>query len=182
MPIGAGPHFACIQEFATIGEYVLTAVTHLISSISLFLEKRMSSDPATGPDPYASPLPGTPPITISQDDKLWAMLAHLAGLAGYLGGVLQYVAPLVIYLVYKDKSPFVAFHALQSLFFQLAVLVAFVLAGIITFVTCGIGAPLMVGIGVGALVYAIIAAIKANQGEWFEYWLVGPWAKRTVGL
>ena len=142
----------------------------------------MSFDAANASDPHASPLPGAPPITISQDDKLWAMLAHLAGLAGYLGGVLQYVAPLVIYLVYKDKSQFVAFHALQSLYFQLAVLVAGIIAGLITFVTCGVGAPLLVGIGVGALVYVIIAAIKANQGEWFEYWLVGPWAKRTVGL
>jgi uncharacterized Tic20 family protein len=141
----------------------------------------MSNDPATGPASFSDST-ANPPLAISQDDRLWAMLAHLAGLAGYLGGVLQYVAPLVIYLVYKDKSQFVAFHALQSLYFQLGVLVAGVIAGIITLVTCGVGAPLLVALGVGALVYVIIAAIKANQGEWFEYWLVGPWAKRTVGL
>lgn len=144
----------------------------------------MSSDSADSPNPFASPVSGagSTPATLSQDEKLWAMLAHLAGLAGYLGGVLQYVAPLVIYLVYKDKSPFVAFHALQSLYFQLAVLVATVIAGAVALVTCGVGVVLLPALLVGALVYVIIAAIKANQGEWFEYWLVGPWAKRTIGL
>jgi uncharacterized protein len=141
----------------------------------------MSTDPTTGQAASSDSIDGSPPA-ISQDDRLWAMLAHLAGLAGYLGGVLQYVAPLIIYLVYKDKSHFVAFHALQSLYFQLGILVAGVIAGLITLVTCGVGAPLLVALGVGALVYVIIAAIKANQGEWFEYWLVGPWAKRTIGL
>lgn len=144
----------------------------------------MSSDPAHAPNTFANPASGSgaPPATLSQDEKLWAMLAHLAGLAGYLGGVLQYVAPLVIYLLYKDKSRFVAFHALQSLYFQLAVLVATIIAGAIAFVTCGFGVVLLPALLVGALVYVIIAAIKANQGEWFEYWLVGPWAKRTLGM
>jgi uncharacterized Tic20 family protein len=64
---------------------------------------------------------GQPNVT--DEERLWAMLAHLLALLGYVVWLGAYIAPLVIYLVYKDKSQFVAFHALQSLFFQLALLV-----------------------------------------------------------
>ncbi len=62
-------------------------------------------------------------MPVSDEERTWAMLAHLLTLVGYVVWIGAYLVPLVIYLVYKDKSPFVAFHALQSLFFQLALLV-----------------------------------------------------------
>jgi uncharacterized Tic20 family protein len=120
------------------------------------------------------------PDNVSSDEKLWAMLAHLFGLAGYFGGVGQYVAPLVIYLLYKDKSRFVAFHALQSLYFQLAVLVALMVSFALMVVLIGI--PMLAFVGVGSLIYVIVAAIRAYNGELFEYWLVGKWARQTVGI
>lgn len=141
----------------------------------------MSGDPLPSESPYSNPMDRPDPAAITQDEKLWAMLAHLAGLLGYTVALGQYIGPLVIYLLYKDKSPFVAFHALQSLYFQLGMLVATGIGVVIALVTCGAGGVLLMGLGVGAVVYVIIAAIKANQGEWFEYWLVGEWAKRGVG-
>ncbi len=121
---------------------------------------------------------GQPNVT--DEERLWAMLAHLLALLGYVIWVGAYVAPLVIYLVYKDKSSFVAFHALQSLFFQLALLV---LAAIcIPLIFCLVGIPLVFLLSVGALAYVIVAAIKAHNGELFEYWLVGKWARQIVGI
>jgi len=40
------------------------------------------------------------------DDRTWAMLAHLSPLVG-----LGFIGPLVVWLIYKDKSPFVADQA-----------------------------------------------------------------------
>jgi uncharacterized Tic20 family protein len=37
-------------------------------------------------------------------------------------------------------------------------------------------------LGVGALAYVIVAAIRAYNGELFEYWLVGNWARQIVGI
>ena len=108
------------------------------------------------------------------------MLAHLLALLGYVVWIGAYVAPLVIYLVYKDKSQFVAFHALQSLFFQLALLVVGMVC--VPLVLCVIGIPLLFLLSVGALVYIIVAAIHAYNGELFEYWLVGKWARQIVGI
>lgn len=133
----------------------------------------MSSDPA----PSGNTPP--PPTTVTEDEKLWAMLAHFAGLLGYAVALGQYIGPLVIYLLYKDKSKFVAFHALQSLYFQLGVLVAGALVVVLAFLTC-VGGLLAIPLSIGALVYVIVAGIKANQGEWFEYWLVGDMARKSV--
>lgn len=125
---------------------------------------------------------GQPNVT--DEERLWAMLAHLLALLGYVVWFGAYVAPLVIYLVYKDKSPFVAFHALQSLFFQLALLVVGVICALLalTIVLACIVIPVAAVVAVGALVYIIVAAIKAYNGELFEYWLVGKWARQIVGI
>ena len=121
-------------------------------------------------------------IAITDDDRLWAMLAHLFGLLGYVSVIGQYIAPLVVFVLYREKSKFVAFHALQSLFFQLALLGITVVGTVFGILTCGIGFLLVGPVLVGGFVYTIVAAIRANQGEWFEYWLVGKWAKQQLGL
>jgi uncharacterized Tic20 family protein len=124
--------------------------------------------------------------SLSADEKLWGMLAHLLTLLGYVVVVGEYIAPLVIYLVYKDRSRFVAFHALQALFFQLlalAVTIALMLFSVVT-LGCGIllAAPLMIALAIAVLVYTIIAAIQANNGVWYELPIVGRWARNTLQL
>jgi uncharacterized Tic20 family protein len=124
--------------------------------------------------------------SLSADEKLWGMLAHLLTLLGYIVTLGQYIAPLVIYLVYKDRSRFVAFHALRALFFQLlalAVVIALVLFSIVT-LGCGIllAAPLAIALAIAVLVYTIIAAIQANNGVWYELPIVGRWARNTLQL
>jgi uncharacterized Tic20 family protein len=125
---------------------------------------------------------GQPNVT--DEERLWAMLAHLLALLGYVVWLGAYIAPLVIYLVYKDKSQFVAFHALQSLFFQLALLVVAAICALlaITIVLACIAIPLALVVSVGALAYIIVAAVRAYNGELFEYWLVGKWARQIVGI
>ena len=120
--------------------------------------------------------------SLSADEKLWGMLAHLLTLLGYVVVVGAYIAPLVIYLDYKDRSQYVAFHALQALIFQqlaLAVAIALVLFSI---VTLGLGVLLAVPLAIAVLVYTIIAAIQANNGVWYELPIVGRWARNTLQL
>jgi len=124
--------------------------------------------------------------SLGVDEKLWGMLAHLLTLLGYVVVVGEYIAPLVIYLVYKDRSQFVAFHALKALFFQLlalAVAIALVLFSIVK-LGCGIllAAPLAIALAIAVLVYTIIAAIQANNGVWYELPIVGRWARNTLQL
>jgi len=124
--------------------------------------------------------------SLSADEKLWGMLAHLLTLLGYIVTLGQYIAPLVIYLVYKDRSPFVAFHALQALFFQLLALAVGVVLVLFSIITLGLGlllaVPLAIALAIAVLVYTIIAAIQANNGVWYELPIVGRWARNTLRI
>ncbi len=121
------------------------------------------------------------PHALSDEERLWGMLAHLLTLLGYVVGLGQYIAPLVIYLVYQERSKFVAFHALQALYFQLLLIPLWVLLFVFSMITCGFGSVLFVIPPVISLVYALIAGIRANQGEWYDLPIVGAWARNTVG-
>ena len=90
------------------------------------------------------------------DERLWAMLSQIGAV------LIGFIAPLIVLLVQGDKSPFVRAHAVESLNFQISLLIV----GIpLTIITCGIGAIIFV---VG-WVFEIIAGIKANNGEEYRY-------------
>ena len=114
----------------------------------------------------------------TEEERLWAMLAHV------LTFVSAFIAPLVIYFVYRERSKFVAFHAMQSLLFHLGLwVIAFALiVMVITVVLACVAIPLSWIVTIGALVYVIVIAIRAHQGQLAEYVLVGPMAKSIVGL
>ena len=123
------------------------------------------------------------------DERLWAMLAHLSVLLNLVTGFLGVFAPLVIYFIYKDRSRYVAFQAMQSFIFQLIFWGgAGVLVGVMWAVV-GLLSAILVGLicipfaiifsflPLGALVYGVIGAIQTYQGQDFRYWLVADWVK-----
>src|SRR3954453_10948838 len=59
----------------------------------------------------------------AQEERTWSILAHLSIFLNLFTGFLGPVVALVIWLVYRDRSPKVAFHALQSMLYQVAWLV-----------------------------------------------------------
>ncbi|WP_376789963.1 DUF4870 domain-containing protein [Thermoflexus sp.] len=128
-----------------------------------------------------------PEAALSAEERQWAMLAHLSvllNLATALGGP---IAAFLIYLFYRERSRYVAFHALQALIFQL---LAWVVAGVtamgawllslaLTALIIGIClmpvACLLSLIPLGALAYGVVGAIACSRGEDFRYWLIGDW-------
>lgn len=123
---------------------------------------------------------------INAEERKWAMFAHLSMLlgglltSGWAGSVGFFIGPLVIWLTKKDTMPFVNDQGKEALNF--AITVSIVCAGllVLTILSLGIGAlltiPLMLIVGIGALVLAIMAAIKANDGVAYRY----PFAIRLV--
>ncbi|WP_228479373.1 DUF4870 domain-containing protein [Microbacterium atlanticum] len=104
----------------------------------------------------APPQPMTP-----ADEKLWATLVHLGGL--FFG----FLAPLVGYLVLKDRGPFVRAHTATALNFQLTLLIAYVVGTVLTFLIIGIF--ILIAAYILNIVLCIVAAVKANRGEWYTY-------------
>jgi uncharacterized protein len=110
----------------------------------------------------------------AQDERTWSMLAHLSTLLNLITGIGGPIAALVIWLVYKDKSQRVAFHALQSLWYQVAWIVIlfayFIVSFILTFVIIGIFMFfLMPLIALVPIVHQCYAAYKVNQGVDYRY-------------
>jgi uncharacterized Tic20 family protein len=121
------------------------------------------------------------------------MIAHLSILVNLVTGFLGPVAALVVYLVYKDRSRYVAYQSMQAFVFQLIAWVgAGALAGAVWAVSGMLTAVFFVGllcmpvaciiglIPIGALIYGIFAGVQTAQGQDFKYWLVGDWVRNTL--
>jgi len=166
--------------------------------------------PAPVPEPVPVPVPAMEPLPVpatpspvppvpyapaqplsSSDERTWAMLAHMSVLLNLVTGMLGPVAAIIIYAVYKDRSRYVAYHAMQSFVNQL---IWWVGGGILTGIAWAISSALTIVI-VGfflmpfaclltlmpmvAIVYGIIGGTQASQGQDFKYWLVGDWTRGT---
>lgn len=89
------------------------------------------------------------------------MLAHLSIFA------FAFIAPLVIYLVKKDESPFTRHHAAEALNFHITLAIAVIVSFILIFVLVGIF--LLIGLVIAGPVLGIIAALAAGRREAYRY-------------
>jgi len=108
------------------------------------------------PGPYSAPTPFSP-----SDEKLWSTLTHV-------GGIFFSVIPsLIAYLLLKDRGPFVREHTKTALNFQITMLIAGFIGGVLSFL--GIGFLIVGAVSVVVIVFSIIAAIAANNGQPYKY-------------
>jgi len=98
----------------------------------------------------------TPPA----NDKLAVLLAHGGTFVAWM------LAPLIVYLVKKDDSKHIEFHALQSLLWSIA-------GTLVSIVTCGLAIPVF-------MVFHGIAVWKTLEGMDYEYPLVGEFSRKIV--
>ena len=123
----------------------------------------------------------------AQDEQTWSVLAHLSVLAGLVG--LMPFGALIIWLVYKDRSPRVGFHALQSLWYQIAWIVILIVGWFLTFILSFILigfllVPVMALASLVPFIHGCYAAYKVSQGVDYRYPFVagriGGDARRTL--
>src|SRR5919206_3102070 len=119
------------------------------------------------------PSPGGGAQTMSpQDEQTWSVLAHLSVLLLLVG--LMPFGVLLIWLIYKDRSEKVRFHALQALWYQIAwvvILAAYAFISLIlTLLLIGIFMffllPVLVLIPV---IHGCYAAYQVSQGVDYRY-------------
>ena len=116
---------------------------------------------------------------IPADQRQWAMFAHLSMLlgglltSGWAGSAGFFIGPLVIWLMKKETMPFVDDQGKEALNFSITVSIVCIALLMLTILSLGIGAlltiPLMLAVGIASLVFAIMAAIKANEGVAYRY-------------
>jgi uncharacterized Tic20 family protein len=116
---------------------------------------------ATPPPPPQQPYGGASQQLSPADEKLWATLVHVGGI------LFNWIPALIGYLVLKDRGPFVRSHTATALNFQITLFIAYAIGWITSFV--GIGVIILLAVFVVNIVFSIIAALKANQGQYYTY-------------
>lgn len=109
-----------------------------------------------------------------QDERTWSVLAHLSMFLNLFTGFLGPVAALVIWLVYRDRSSRVAFHALQSMWYQIGWLVilavGWTVSGLLTIIIIGFFLmPVMAVVSIVPFAHAGYAAYRVSKGDDFRY-------------
>jgi uncharacterized Tic20 family protein len=118
------------------------------------------------PPPRAAPYTAEAPLA-PQQERTWAMVAHLSALGALVVGV-NFLGPLITYLVLRDRSEFVRDQAAESLNFQITVIIAGFVS-VLCIPAFGLGILMLLVVFIGWLILTVIAGIAANNGERFRY-------------
>ncbi|MFI2752481.1 DUF4870 domain-containing protein [Cellulomonas sp. P22] len=118
----------------------------------------------TGPEGFApQPMYAGPPPLRPDEERTWAIVSHLGGV------LVSFVVPLVVWLVFKGRGPYLEDQAKEALNFQITVMIANLAGGVLTAVTLGFAFPVLGAIGIANLVLAILAAVASSRYEWYRY-------------
>jgi uncharacterized Tic20 family protein len=123
----------------------------------------------TTPTPQpAAPQPAAP--LTEAEDKQWASFAHF-------GNILSFIAPLIIWLIFKDRGVKTNVEGKEALNFGIAAAIAgvaiFILNAILTVVTLGlwgfIGWILPLALWVLIIIFSVQGGMKVNAGGSYRY-------------
>lgn len=103
-----------------------------------------------------------PPQPLSQsDEKMWATLIHVGGI--FFG----FWAPLIGYLVFKDRGQFIRQHATTALNFHITMSIGLAVGVVLSFI--GIGLLVILAVYALMITFGIIAAMAANNLQFYRY-------------
>ncbi|NYZ62623.1 DUF4870 domain-containing protein [Luteimonas deserti] len=113
-----------------------------------------------------------PVVGVSQDDRTLAMLTHLSCI------LFNFVVPLIVWLVHKDKADkaFLVDQSKEALNFCITTMIVYVGLFILTILTLGLASPLSFLFWIVTIVFFVMAGLKANAGETYRY----PFALRLI--
>jgi uncharacterized Tic20 family protein len=130
-----------------------------------------------------------------QTIRTWSMLCHIGALAGIIFPILTVLGPVILWQIKKNEIPQIDPHGKEAVNFQLTVFVANLAIGILLAIIWGgfgfgmfYRSPLFLlggfglGFGIGGIfiflnmlislagyIFAVVAGIKANNGEAYKY-------------
>jgi len=115
------------------------------------------------------PKPPSPTKTDDREARQWSMWIHLSGLCHYVLPIpgAAIVAPLVLWSMKKEDSPYIDEHGKEAINFQISILIYLVVSAVLCLVF--IGFVLFPAVLLFQLIACIFAGLKANDGEMMRY-------------
>jgi uncharacterized protein len=130
--------------------------------------------PAYGQPPAQNPYGQQPPSAqqpgrsvLTPDERTWGGAAHWSALIAGLVGGLSFLGPLIVMLVKGNDSPWIRRQSVESLNFQLSILIYAIVSAVLILVLVGL--ILLAVVGIFWLVFTIIGSVKAANGEDYRY-------------
>ena len=108
------------------------------------------------------------PALSDADQRMWSMLAHLGGI------LFGFLAPLIVYLVQRERGEFVKKQSTEALNWQITMAIGQAVSALLWIVIVGIVGT--IGFSIATIVFGIIAGLAVNRGEDYRY----PFALRLV--
>lgn len=131
------------------------------------------SMPGYGPHPtprgFGAAEPEAPPghpVPLTNDEMTWGGAAHWSALVASLIG-LSFLGPLIVMLTKGNESPYIRAQAVESLNFQLSILIYGIVAAVLLLVLIGI--ILLPAVGLLWLICTIIGSVRGARGEAYRY-------------
>lgn len=103
----------------------------------------------------------------NEDARLWGMLVHLAGLAGFCFPLGNIILTLIFWELKRHEYDFVDRHGKEAMNFQISMSVYGLVAFALTF-AC-IGFLLLPVVAIVDVVLLLIAAVRAHNGMEYRY-------------
>ncbi|SMF22023.1 hypothetical protein SAMN02745866_01380 [Alteromonadaceae bacterium Bs31] len=101
------------------------------------------------------------------EEKTFLMLMHLSQLTGYILPGAGLVLPIVMWATNKDAFPEVDRHGKNIFNWMISMLIYFVVCMVLMFIFIGLIA--LVALMIVNLIFIILAAVKANDGQLWPY-------------
>jgi uncharacterized Tic20 family protein len=104
----------------------------------------------------------------SGDIRTWCVACHLSALAGFVVPAFGHVlGPLIVWLIKRGDSPEIDAHGKEALNFQISMLIYNLVAGVLCLLL--IGFALLAVLHILNVVFVILAAVKASEGQMYRY-------------
>jgi uncharacterized Tic20 family protein len=106
------------------------------------------------------------PAAVSADSRTWAMLSHLSAFVMFLG-IPAIVGPLVAWAIKKNDDPYIDYHGKEAVNFNLSFLIYGAASALL--ILAVVGLVLLPIVALTWFVLVIVASVKANSGEYYQY-------------
>lgn len=100
-------------------------------------------------------------------ERQWALICHLSALSGYVIPFGNLIVPIIIWSMKKEEMPMVDAHGKEVINFQISMTIWMIVSAFLIFLLIGI--PLLIILAILQVVFIIIGAIKADNGELYKY-------------
>lgn len=114
-----------------------------------------------------SPSYDKPNELLGLDLNTYCMLIHLSQFLGFIIPLAGFAAPVVLWILNKDKYPEVSAHGTVVVNWLLSSLIYYGIFTILMIVLIGI--PLLIALGILNVVFILIGAMKASTGIVWKY-------------